>query len=112
MSSKNESTGCLTVYIVIMAILLIWGFITKGIPYIVNGVSQTVNAIPKAYNAVETHVGPTLRKISNKRTSQDLKNDYYYGMKTPRGWDAGEWYKYKTETPQKVLQYLNSLAND
>lgn len=46
----------------------------------------------------------------DKPTSFDLYDKYHHGTKTPPGWDAGDWYKYKTETPIKAYDYLYWLA--
>jgi len=43
-------------------------------------------------------------------TSFDLYDKYHHGTETPPGWGAGEWYKYKTETPIKAYDYLYWLA--
>lgn len=45
-------------------------------------------------------------KPAEPQTIYDLYGDYIYGMKTPKDWDVSDWYKFKTETPQKALKYL------
>ncbi len=109
MKNKNELGGCGTfaviVYVSVVGIIAVIWIIVEGIPYVAKG-------FLKGLNAVETRVGPTVRRITNESTLQDLRDDYYHGMKTPKGWDAGEWYKYKTETPGKALRYLDRLAMD
>lgn len=109
MAKNDELGGCgtfaLIVYIGLGIIAVIYYIIAEGIPY-------AINEIGKGIEKVEDKVGPTMRKLNNKHTIEDLESDYYFGNKTPSGWGAGEWYKYKTETPHKARQYLNSLATD
>lgn len=108
MTDENESGGCLGVIallviglcVVMLIIRVAVQIITEGVPYLTHHIKDGV-----------IRVQPTLRRLADKPTYQDLKDDYYHGMKTPRGWAAGEWYKYKTETPNKALRYLERLAN-
>ena len=109
MAKLKKEEGCAMVFAIVMCIYLIIGAISW---VVTNGIPSTINGIGKGIENVEDKVGPTMRKLNNRRTIEDLESDYYFGNKTPSGWGAGEWYKYKTETPHKARQYLNSLATD